>query len=119
MDPLVRPSSLVAIDPHQNIVQTDGWHNEFDRPIYFIEFHEGYACAWCQFDSGQLSVIPHPSSATKVRRFRYPDQAEIIGRVIVVMTQLEPSELAARSWSSQERMVEPQPIVKRVSFQRR
>jgi transcriptional regulator with XRE-family HTH domain len=98
MAPIIRSSSLVAIDQHQNTVKADRWRNEFDRPIYFIELHEGYACAWCQLESGHLSLIPHPSSSRKVRRFRYPDEAEIVGRVIVVMTQLGQSELATRSW---------------------
>ncbi|HXZ19437.1 MAG TPA: hypothetical protein VEG63_05785, partial [Candidatus Acidoferrales bacterium] len=35
MDPLVRPGSLVLVDPDRDKVLNSGWNNEFDRPIYF------------------------------------------------------------------------------------
>jgi hypothetical protein len=79
--PLIRPGSLVQIDPSERKISTAKWKTEFDRPIYFIELRDGYACSWCQVDRGQLMVIPHPHSHQDVRRFEYPSQAEIVGRV--------------------------------------
>lgn len=79
--PLIRPGSLVQIDATQRKISTERWKTEFDRPIYFVELRGGYVCSWCQVDRGQLIVIPHPHSHQDIRRFDYPSQAEIIGRV--------------------------------------
>lgn len=79
--PLIRPGSLVQIDSSQQKIASERWKTEFDRPIYFVELRDGYVCSWCQIDRGQLIVIPHPHSHQDVRRFDYPSQAEIVGRV--------------------------------------
>lgn len=82
MYPLIRPGALLEIDTSQNKLQSASWHNEFDRPIYFVELRDGYACGWCELQGNQLLIIPHQSSATSVRRFTYPREAEIFGRVV-------------------------------------
>lgn len=82
MYPLIRPGALLDIDTSQNKLQTGSWHNEFDRPIYFVELRGGYACGWCELQGNQLLIIPHQSSAAGVRGFTYPRDAEIVGRVV-------------------------------------
>jgi hypothetical protein len=47
MYPLIRPGSFVQIQSDLNRVQQGAWRTEFDRPIYFIELRDGYACSWC------------------------------------------------------------------------
>lgn len=86
--PLIRPGSLVQIDASQRKISTEKWKNEFDRPIYFVELRVGYVCSWCQVDSGQLIIIPHPHSLQAVRQFDYPSQAEIVGRVTGVAMRI-------------------------------
>jgi transcriptional regulator with XRE-family HTH domain len=86
--PLIRPGSLVQIDTSQRKISTERWKTEFDRPIYFVELRLGYVCSWCQVDRGQLIIIPHPHSHQDVRRFDYPSQAEIIGRVTGVAMRI-------------------------------
>jgi aromatic ring-cleaving dioxygenase len=86
--PLIRPGSLVQIDARQRKISAEKWKTEFDRPIHFVELRNGYVCSWCQVDRGQLIVIPHPHSHQDVRRFDYPSQAEIIGRVIGISTRI-------------------------------
>jgi transcriptional regulator with XRE-family HTH domain len=86
--PLIRPGSLVEIDANQRKISTEKWKTEFDRPVYFVELRNGYVCSWCQVDRGQLIVIPHPHSHQDVRRFDYPSQAEIIGRVTGVAMRI-------------------------------
>ena len=86
--PLIRPGSLVEIDASQRKISTEKWKTEFDRPVYFVELRNGYVCSWCQVDRGQLIVIPHPHSHQDVRRFDYPSQAEIIGRVTGVAMRI-------------------------------
>jgi transcriptional regulator with XRE-family HTH domain len=88
LHPLIRPGSLVQIDPSQRKISAEKWRTEFDRPIYFVELRDGYVCSWCQADRGQLMIIPHPQSPQEVRRFDYPSQAEIVGRVTGVAMRI-------------------------------
>ena len=87
MYPLIRPGSLLQIDTQQNRLQTASWHNEFERPIYFVELREGYACGWCELQGNHLLIIPHHSSPASVRRFTFPREAEIVGRVVSYYTR--------------------------------
>ena len=82
MYPLIRPGALVEIDITQNRLQGASWHNEFERPIFFVELREGYACGWCELQGNQLLIIPHHSSPSTIRRFTFPREAEIVGRVV-------------------------------------
>jgi len=81
MYPLMRPGSVVVIDTHQSKLRLTEWRSEYERPIYFVELRDGYACGWCELQRNQLLVIPHHSSPTSIRAFTYPKDAEIIGRV--------------------------------------
>lgn len=81
MYPLIRPGSLVEIDTDQNKLKSIAWHSEFERPIYFMELRDGYACGWCELNGNQLLIIPHHLSSASIRRFTYPREAEIVGRV--------------------------------------
>ena len=47
-----------------------------------VELRDGYACGWCELQGNQLLIIPHHSSPASVRRFTYPREAEIVGRVV-------------------------------------
>ena len=80
--PMIRPGALLKIDTSQNKLAAGTWHNEHERPIFFIELREAYACGWCELQGNQLLIIPHPSSPASVRRFTYLREAEIVGRVI-------------------------------------
>jgi len=96
LHPLIRPGSLVQIDSTQRKISGERWKTEFDRPIYFVELRLGYVCSWCQVDGGQLSVIPHTLSHQNIRRFDYPSEAEIVGRVTgVAMRLVQQRELRA------------------------
>ena len=96
MFPMIRPGALLEIDTTQNKLTTVAWRNEYERPIFFIELRDAYACGWCELQSNQLLIIPHPSSPASVRRFIYPREAEIAGRVVGYRTpcvDLRPEEL--------------------------
>lgn len=86
--PLIRPGSFVEIDAHQNQVDRGQWSNEFDRPIYFVELRDSYACSWCEVGQGRLFLIPHPQSRRQVREVRFPNDAEIVGRVTAVSMRI-------------------------------
>lgn len=82
MYPMIRPGALLKIDTNQNKLTNGVWSNEYERPIFFVELRGAYACGWCELQGNQLLIIPHPSSPASVRRFVFPREAEIVGRVI-------------------------------------
>jgi transcriptional regulator with XRE-family HTH domain len=86
--PLIRPGSLVQIDSTQRKLSHEKWKTEYDRPVYFVELRTGYVCSWCEVDRGQLIVVPHAHSRQDVRRFDYPTEAEIVGRVTGVVMRI-------------------------------
>jgi hypothetical protein len=88
MHPLLRPGSFVQIDNQINRVNASEWRTEFDRPIYFVELRDSYACSWAELKGPQLTLIPHPLSGAPIRQFLYPDEAEVIGQVTAVAMRL-------------------------------
>jgi transcriptional regulator with XRE-family HTH domain len=88
MYPLLRPGSFVQIDGQANRMQPSEWRTEFDRPIYFVELRDSYACSWCEMRGSQLTLIPHPLSGSSIRQFVHPDEAEVIGQVTGVAMRL-------------------------------
>lgn len=88
LHPVILPGSFVQIDPSQTKVRPSASRRELDRPIYFIELREGYACGWCEVKGAQLSVVPHVNSPQGIRTFVYPTEAEIIGRVVGVAMRI-------------------------------
>jgi transcriptional regulator with XRE-family HTH domain len=86
--PLVRPGSFVQVDQRVRKIQPQRWRTEFDRPIYFVELRDGYACSWCELQDGHLLLLPHPLSPCSVRRLDYGKEAEIIGQVTAVAMRL-------------------------------
>ncbi len=91
LSPLLRPGSFVQIDPRVRKIQPLRWRTEFDRPIYFVELRDGYACAWCEMQDGHILLLPHPLSAQSVRRLNYGTEAEIVGQVTAVAMRLTDS----------------------------
>ena len=94
MSPLLRPGSFVQIDPRFKRESAHDWRTEFDRPIYFVEMRDSYACSWCEWSGNQLTLVPHPLSGCRVRQIAYPDDAEIIGQVTGVAMRLVPARNA-------------------------
>ena len=86
--PLLRPGSFVQIDPRTRKVQVSRGRTEFDRPIYFLELRNSYACGWCEVQGNELALLPHPLSPCTVRRFAFPGEAEIVGRVTGIAMRL-------------------------------
>jgi len=91
MFPILRPGSIVQIDGNQRKISPVKWQNEHDRPIYFIELRGEYICSWCEIREGHLLAVPYPNSRCEIRRFVYPRDAELIGRVTGVAMRLAES----------------------------
>jgi transcriptional regulator with XRE-family HTH domain len=86
--PLLRPGSFVQIDRTVRKVQPLKWRTEYDRPIYFIELRDGYACSWCEQNGNQLLLVPHPLSPCSIRSFQQGGDAEIVGQVTGVAMRI-------------------------------
>ena len=89
MFPIIPPGSVVVIDDSKRRIATGGWSNEFERPIYFLEHREGYACGWCSLKEGQLVVQPHPASNCDFESYLYPEEIEVVGQVTRVALSLD------------------------------
>ncbi len=92
MYPLLRPGSLVTIDGERRQVASDGWNNEYERPIYLVELRDGYLCGWCHVSESHITILPHPISKAPPRIFSLATEAEVIGQVVAVAMRLVPPQ---------------------------
>ena len=86
--PLLRPGSLVQVDQRARKIRQGHWRTEHDRPIFFIELRDGYACSWCEVQGNDLLLLPHPLSPVGIRRFSNGTEAEILGQVTALAMRL-------------------------------
>lgn len=94
MYPLLPPGSLVQIDDSLHKVAQGGWRNDFERPIYFVETREWYACSWCSVSGDHLILQPHSASGEQPEILKFPGEVDVIGQVVGVAMHLEPIESA-------------------------
>ena len=88
MSPLLRPGSIVQIDESRRRVVNQGWANEFDRPIYFLELRYSYECCWCYQRGRELTLVPYSLSNCAPRAIRIPDEGEVLGQVVGVAMRI-------------------------------
>jgi hypothetical protein len=100
--PMLRPGSFVQIDQRVRKINASRWRTEFDRPVYFVELRQGYACSWCDLQEGHLLLLPHPLSPCAIRRLEYGREAEIIGQVTAVAMRLTDTSSSDALAKSQE-----------------
>jgi hypothetical protein len=88
MHPILPPGSFLQIDPAKDQIVNGIWHSEYERPIYFVETRDGYACSWCTVKRDQLILQSHPLSPVPVRILAYPKDAEVVGQVVGIAMRL-------------------------------
>jgi transcriptional regulator with XRE-family HTH domain len=88
MEPLLRPGALVLVDPQRQRIEAGGWKNEAERPIYLVDIRSGYRCCWCLLERNRLVLQPHPLSSCAPENYHFPDEAEVVGRVVGVSMRL-------------------------------
>src|SRR6266481_3583767 len=79
---------FIGIDDQDTKIDPDPGENEYERPIYFFQLRDGYAFGWCELEGKVLSIIPHQMSGRKTRQFNYPDDIDVVGRVVAVAMPL-------------------------------
>jgi transcriptional regulator with XRE-family HTH domain len=90
LEPMVRAGSIVLIDTQKRtIANRREWTHEFDRPIYFLMTHSGYASGFCELDEDAvwLTLVPHPLSYETSRRWRFRKEVDVIGTVAAVLAR--------------------------------
>jgi transcriptional regulator with XRE-family HTH domain len=98
MMPVLRPGSMVLVDTSVHRIADADWKSEHERPMYFVELHGGYRCGWFQKVKSQLFMQPHTLSRCAPESWRTPEEAELVGQVIGVVTYLnEPWATAPES----------------------
>jgi transcriptional regulator with XRE-family HTH domain len=88
MAPLLRPGSVLLLDVSVCRMEEADWSTEYDRPMYFVDVRDGYRCGWFHQDRERLTMQPHPLSRCAPESWRLPEGADIVGRVVGVVTRL-------------------------------
>ena len=89
MWPLLPPGSLLQLDQTVRTVD-DGTFNEFDRPIYLIEYRNRFHCCHAQRRRDAITLISHgesnspPSTSISLKEARVRGQLTPIFRPFVV-----------------------------------
>ena len=91
MHPLLPPGSFIQVDESRNKVLEGGWRSEYERPIYFIESRDGYACSWCTQSGEELILLPHPLSPAPPRVLP-AQETDIVGQVVGVAMRFGESQ---------------------------
>lgn len=89
MYPILPPGSFVQIDESRRRVSNEGWILEYERPIYFLEYHNRYRCGWCTERDGVLIVQPYSTSHASPDVLRCPADVEVVGQVVGVAMRLD------------------------------
>ena len=88
MAPILRPGSIVLVDLALRRIEDENWLSEYDRPLYFVETRVGYRCGWFQKLKSRLIMQPHTLSRCAPEAWRTPEEAEVVGKVVGVLTYL-------------------------------
>jgi transcriptional regulator with XRE-family HTH domain len=88
MAPILRPGSMVLVDTAVRKIEETEWYTEYDRPLYFVETRGGYRCGWFLKLKSRLVMQPHMLSHCAPEAWRTPAEAEVVGKVVGVITYL-------------------------------
>ncbi len=89
MYPILPPGSFVQVDETKKRIAKEGWNNEYEKPIYFLEHRHGFRCGWCSYQNGFLLVQPHSASYESPVIYSYPGEVEIIGQIVGAAMRLD------------------------------
>lgn len=86
--PYVLPGTLLIVDrEYRRIPKDREFDNEFQRPIFLVDTHDGYFCCWCELvdDTDMVRIVQFPTGKLPSRSLHQPlklgAQIEIVGAV--------------------------------------
>ncbi|MGC2660060.1 MAG: helix-turn-helix transcriptional regulator [Bryobacteraceae bacterium] len=88
MYPILPPGSFLQIDETKRKIATEGWADEFERPIYFLEHRNGFRCCWVSELEGVLVAHSHTASLTPPEIYR-SNEVDVLGQVVGVAMRLD------------------------------
>ena len=88
MYPIIPPGSFVQIDEEKKEIPSEGWQQDYDRPIHFVEHREGYRYGWCTQKQGVLIMQPHAGSRMSPEVFPLAE-IDVVGQIVGVAMRLD------------------------------
>jgi transcriptional regulator with XRE-family HTH domain len=88
MYPILPPGSFVQIDETKTKIAAEGWADEFERPIYFLEHRNGFRCCWVSELEGLMVAHSHTASETAPELYKV-SEVDVLGQVIGVAMRLD------------------------------
>jgi hypothetical protein len=95
MWPLLPPGSLLQLDQTVRTID-DGTFNEFDRPIYLIEYRNRFHCCHAQRRRDAISLISHGESQWPPSISVSLKEARVRGRVTPIFRPLPTRDVHKR-----------------------
>jgi hypothetical protein len=89
LSPLIPAGSVVQIDTRRQVISpVKEWSHELQRPLYFLMTRDACFFGWCELDppGKRLTLVPHALSPASSRSWAYPEEVEIVGRVVALST---------------------------------
>lgn len=87
MWPLLPPGSLLQLDQSERTVEDGRW-DEFERPIYLVEYKGKLRCCHAQRRGDTLRLIPHHESTERTSTFVPYKEAKVLGRLTTIFRPL-------------------------------
>ena len=87
MWPLLPPGSLLQLDQSERTLDDERW-DEFERPVYLIEYKGRFRCCHAQRRGETLRLIPHPESPERTSTSVPHREAKVVGRLTPIFRPL-------------------------------
>ena len=109
MKPIAVSKSITISSVFLCLAAGMGWGVDEARGQVF-ELRGGYACCWCNLAGGHLILQPHPSSPCEPILLDYPNDADVVGRVVGVAMQLEAAPAKRKPKRKSRAAAVPKPV---------
>jgi hypothetical protein len=87
MWPLLPPGSLLQLDQNERTVEDGRW-DQFERPVYLIEYKGRLRCCHAQRRGDILRLIPHLDSTERISTSVPYKEAKVLGRLATIFRPL-------------------------------
>ena len=88
MNPLIRPGSLVMVDPKLRQVKIPGGRTNTSGPFISLSCMVSFVAAGAAAKPERLSWFHIPLSSCAPEVYQYPDEAEVLGQVVGMVMRM-------------------------------